>query len=528
MTAQTGDIGSTAYRWILAAILAAALAIRCANIDFGLPAQYHPDEARKARIIELILAGEPHTYLNHPGLLLNSVALVCAALRRLGLPLDGESIILAGRILVAFVGGLTVLPTAALARTLFDRGAGLFAAAALAFSPIHTVHSRYLKEDVYLTFGVVVALWGLARWLRAPAVERATRGGRRWLLVALGGAGLAMASKYVGAAMVLFVVEAWRRASGASWRRALAWTAAAAVLAALATPQLLTGLRQGRSGLYSLFWELEHGILGGQSSTNLFVFEWPDLGFYFLFNGLGWGLSWPLALLATAAIAVAIRRRARDPVLAWTAAAAILWYAVAELTPLKRGADVERYVLPCVPLWAAVAAGWVSQWRPLPQPGTGLARDRPRRVAAALAPALLLLPLAHSLALAVGIGKDTRRLAARWLAENGPSPPYQVAYLGPPAYQLEGALLERVTMKRVWIPFRHDQDRDQLERSAVLTVSELENRRHQAFPLRSGKQTAARDRMRADFPVAVVIRKPFYLKAGFHNPDIELRQRATD
>ena len=44
------------------------------------PAQYHPDEGRKARVIEQVLAGEPHTYLNHPGLLLNSVVLLCGAL----------------------------------------------------------------------------------------------------------------------------------------------------------------------------------------------------------------------------------------------------------------------------------------------------------------------------------------------------------------------------------------------------------------------------------------------------------------
>jgi hypothetical protein len=34
------------------------------------------------------------------------------------------------------------------------------------------------------------------------------------------------------------------------------------------------------------------------------------------------------------------------------------------------------------------------------------------------------------------------------------------------------------------------------------------------------------DRLRDGFPLAVEFRKPFYLKGGFHNPDIELRFRA--
>ncbi len=82
-------------------------------------------------------------------------------LAQFGAALDSSSIILAGRALVALVGSLTVFPTAALARTLFGRAAGLFAGAVLAFSPLHTLHSRYMKEDVYLTFWVVV---GCGRW----------------------------------------------------------------------------------------------------------------------------------------------------------------------------------------------------------------------------------------------------------------------------------------------------------------------------------------------------------------------------
>jgi hypothetical protein len=522
------DVWPTWYRIGLAALLAAALAIRFTHIDFGLPELYHPDEGRKARVIEQVLAGEPHTYLNHPGLLINSVVLLCAIWRRFVAALDSTSIILAGRMLVALVGSLTVLPTAALARTLFGGAAGLFAGAAIAFSPLHTLHSRYLKEDVYLTFWVVVGLWALARWLDQPPARRATPESHRLVVAALGSAGLAMGSKYVGIVAVLFTVEVWRRASGASWRRALAAVATASVLPVLVTPQLFTGLVQGRTGMYSLGWEMRHGMLGGYDRLTLYFFEWPDLGAYFLLHGLGWGMSWPIVLLSIVAIVVAWRHRRADPALLVVAAAAVVWYAVAEATPLKRGGDVERYVVPCAPLLAALAAGWMTRWRRPGRAGSGasVAAGWGQITTIAIGLGLLLIPLLHTLFLTAGIADDTRRQAARWLEQHGPTPPYELAYLGDREYHLDGAALGGVTMTRLRGRGSTDRDRAAVDRSAVLVFSELDSRRFEDFPRKSRQQLAAYDRLRADFPVVVMFRKPYYLKGGFHNPDIELRLRA--
>jgi hypothetical protein len=513
-------VGPIAHRIGLAALLAAALAIRFTHLDFGLPAHYHPDEGRKARVIESVLRGEPHTYLNHPGLLLNSVAVVCAALRRLGATLEANSIILIGRMLVGVAGALTVLPTAALARALFGGAAGLFAGAVVAFAPLHTIHSRYLKEDVYLALWVAVGVWALARWLGETPARRASTPGHRLLVVALASAGLAMASKYVGVVAVLFTVEVWRRASGASWRRAVAATATACLIPILLTPQLFTGLAQGRAGVYSLAWEMKHGTLGGYDGLTLHFFEWPDLGAYFLVHGLGWGLSWPITVLAILGIVVAWRRRKSDPALAMAAAAAVLWYAVAEATPLKRGGDVERYVVPCAPLYAALAAGWTTRWRR----GSAAISRGPATSAAAVA--LLAIPLLHSLLLAAAIADDTRLQAGRWLEQHGPTPPYELAYVGDREYQVDADGLGAVTMTRLRSRGANDRDRAALERSTVLAFSELDIRRFEDFPRKSRAQLAALDRAREGFPVAVYFRKPFYLKGGFHNPTIELRLRA--
>jgi hypothetical protein len=276
---------------------------------------------------------------------------------------------------------------------------------------------------------------------------------------------------------------------------------------------------------------MRHGTLGSHDSLTLYFFEWPDLGAYFLFHGVGWGVSWPIALLSIAAIVVAWRRRDTDPALAMTAAAAVIWYAVAEATPLKRGGDVERYVLPCAPLLAALAAGWMTRWR---RPDNRLAGDASntapewsRLVTVAASLGLLMVPLLHTLLLTAAIEDDTRRQAARWLARNGPAPPYQLAFVGDRDYHLDGALLEGVTMTRLRNQGDRQPDGATLEQFDVLAFSELDSRRFEDFPRQSRRQLAAFDRLRADFPVVVMFSKPFYLKGGFHNPDIELRLRAA-
>jgi len=170
-------------------------------------------------------------------------------------------------------------------------------------------------------------------------------------------------------------------------------------------------------------------------------------------------------------------------------------------------------VLPCVPIWAAIASGWITRWR------------RGAAAAAAAAAVLLALPLTHSLLLAAGIADDTRREAAQWLAEHGPAPPYRIAYFGYLPYQLEAERLPGVTMTMLANAMSSEQKRAALDGAAVLTFSELDHRRYQDFPGVSGSQLDARERMRAEFPIEMVFRRPFWLKAGFHNPDIELRLR---
>jgi hypothetical protein len=374
-----------------------------------------------------------------------------------------------------------------------------------------------MKEDVYLTFFVLLSLYALARWLRATPAWRETSSGHRWLALALAAAGLSLASKYVGGIFVLLVLEVWRRASAAPWGTVVARAAAIALIPVLATPQLFTALSQGREGVYSFFWEMRHGTVGGWDNLTLYAWEWPDLGGFFLFHGLGWGNSWPIAILGIAALVVTWRRRrANDLALGMVAISAVLWYAIAEATPLKRGGDVERYVVPCAALFAVMAASWFAD-------GASLLTDA--RLRAAVAGALLIVPLAHSVLLAAAIDDDTRREAALWLRDNGPPAPYEIVFFGDDAYRIDARMLHDPQWIRLRPVPRAEDEAAALATAEVVTFSELEIARYEKFPKGSRRALAVRDRFRAAFPVLLQFRKPFYLKAGFHNPDIEIRLR---
>jgi hypothetical protein len=516
-----------AYWSALTLAFVLALALRAWNIDFGLPSHYHPDESAKAWIIQNLFVGKFRGYLSHPGLLLDSVAFAAAIRRALGLPIEVNDVLLTGRWVVALIGALSVWPMAALATMLFGRRAGALAAAMLAVAPLHVVHSRYYKEDVWLAFWILVSLVGLAGWLRAQGMTVASRpsgeapgargGSRRWLLLAVAAGGLAMGSKYVGIVVIGMVLLAWKRHSGKSWRQAWPLAALALALFVLVTPELFNPASYRVKGLG---YEIAHGVKG-KGFPKLFFVQWPDLGFYFLFHGLGWGLSWPLTLLGCVGIVLGWRARKERPDIGWTAIAAVTWYVVAELTPLKRGGDAERYVLPCVPLWGIMAAGVIACWRP-----ARAWRWRLSPAAWRWAPLLLVFPLAHSVALSASIADDTRQQAARWLAANGPRPPYTIVTIGDITYHLDASLVPGATMTYITGSLKKPANKKAFDQAAVLTLSSLDTGRYENFSLHSKLPLRQLAELRAGFPVVKVFQAPFYAQYGFHNPRIEVRFRA--
>lgn len=495
----------------LAALTLAGLALRLWNIDYGIPAIYHPDEFKKFAIIDRIVRGLPLDYsimpLIHPGCMVNVTAGVVAVAEPLGLPHRSRQIVLCGRYVSAVFSAVTIVVTGLLGAALFSRRAGLLAAALVAASPLCTVHGRYLKEDSFQTLFTTACVLGAAWWLAGTDARR--RGG---LVLCAATAGFAGATKYVG--LMFPILIAVFMAMG---RRSRRGEIAFFILVALAC--FSAGSKQlvfhPREGLEQINLALSRGSQSSDGDAPLKIHQWPDLGTHFLTHGINLGLGWPLTLAALAGVGGAFRKGAA-PAVRLTALAAAGWYLLTELTPLKRFPDAERYILPCVPLLAVLAAGWLGRLR----------RFQTASICAAWA--LTIALAVHSAAIARQLKPDTREQAADWLFnERMRRRPRPVAYIKSSLnYQPSRELMPGVEW--IGIPIVLSQLRFDTKPAAqadILVLSHFSTDRYEDYPSLSGQTVDDLNQLRSEFPYVRIFKKPRYARAGYHNPVIEVRFR---
>ncbi len=198
-------------RWILAAVLVAAAALRLWSIDFGFPGRYRPDEGYIALKAFRVLQGQvdPGFYV-YPSLYIYATALVLGAVKTLGElfgAFGGETfaafvaareavpVYLSARLTTAALGVAGVFATFLLGRDAFGRGTGLLGAVLLALNFSHARESHFATTDVPAALLATLVLWrllGLAR-----------RAGMADYLLAGGLAGLAVSTKYTAALLAV-------------------------------------------------------------------------------------------------------------------------------------------------------------------------------------------------------------------------------------------------------------------------------------------------------------------------------------
>ena len=517
------------YWLILGSLCGIGLLLRLWNIDFGLPLIYHPDEIKKYDMITWLLNGMGVDYrinpLIHPGLMVNLVASVCRVRKALGFSTSQPvEIILTGRMVAAVLGAATIWPVGMLASSIFNRWAGLIAAAAVTFAPLHVIHSRYLKEDIFLTFFVVLSMLGLVLWIQG---SESSRRRFKWLMLAAAAGGFGAASKYVGLIMpVLLFLYLVRHEK----LRKVEWVILLAVLAAafsLAAPQLVMG---GRNSYIEMSRATSRGTPFGGNATALHIYQWPDWGTHFLFHGLGEGLNWPLTVVSIWGVVLALRARRSMRAASWTALAVLAWYFTTELTTIKRENDAERYILPCVPLCAVLGAGLMTSWRPNRLLRWTFPRMLSGRVWSILPIPLILTSVVHSGLISYAIKNDTRQMAAQWLMAHGPQTPYRFAMMSYSNFNLDFDSITTPKISYTQLPNELARPGDKkkmyriLRKVQALTLSEFYSSRYERFPHHSRDQIKYLKKLRKQFPHDVIhFRKPFYMKGGFHNPDIEIR-----
>jgi 4-amino-4-deoxy-L-arabinose transferase-like glycosyltransferase len=193
---------------LLATVLLTAFGLRAWGSGFGLPAytRYHPDEhALVERAAAILWTGDWNLHrFNYPPLYAYVQAGAYALYFLYGVTQElwryvpgfvVPNYYQVGRLVSAGFGTLTVLVVYLVGRQMRGRRTGIVAAALLAANYLHVVHSHYA------TFDVMVGFWASLTLLFSELIR--TRGETKWYLLAGLCAGLAGATKYNGAVVLV-------------------------------------------------------------------------------------------------------------------------------------------------------------------------------------------------------------------------------------------------------------------------------------------------------------------------------------
>ena len=343
-------------------------------------------------------------------------------------PLGWQEIALTGRALSALFDLGTVLLVYLTAAALYRRRTALLAAALYALSVLPIQLSHFYKEDTFLNFFAMLAVYCAALVVqeRRSGGERPAEWKRAVGLSAVFGValGLAAASKLNAAPVAVVLPLAFGarllRLPAAQRERAAARYAAYVALAAVisllvfrvAQPYAFSGpgffgLRPNRAWVENII-EQRNQAAGDVDFPP--ALQWARRSHLFgWYNLTAWGLGWPLGLLAWAGFLWAgwrIWRGERRLLPLWGWAALYFAWQSAQFNPTM------RYFLPLYPLLAIFAAA-----------APAAAPRKWRRAAGMLALLVLGATAAYALAFrSVYAQGFTRANASRWIYQHIPGP----------------------------------------------------------------------------------------------------------
>ena len=362
-----------------------------------------------------------------------------------------NEIVAVGRPLSGLFDLLTLVLVYWIARRVYDRRVGLLAAVFLAVAVLPIQLSHFYKEDTFLNFFMLLAVYFSARIMTTPDSAMPEEASEQklqdsifrgeWLpFIGFGLAlGMAVASKLnaapvalvLPAAVGLRLVKAWPGLGRAQQNRALVWGAGLVILAALvslATFRVAQPYAFSGPGLLGIkpnqAWVDDIVEQRNQAAGDLDFppsLQWARRPVWFaLQNLVVWGFGLPLGLLVTAGFLWMGYRMLRGEwqkhILLWGWAAIYLAWQSSQFNPTM------RYLLPAYPLLAIFAAWLVFYtWD---RAGEQIrSRGLWRAVAAVTAGMVFLASLAYAYAFTqIHTEPFTRAEASRWIYQNIPGP----------------------------------------------------------------------------------------------------------
>lgn len=485
-----------------------------ANLSYGLPLYYHPDEMVKTVSAVNLARGDIPARFNHPHFML----FFSYPFVHTGWAL-GIHPLLAGRAAVAVLGIATVGLLYGVGRYLGGPLAGAAAAILYATAPLAVVAAHDFKEDIPLAFWLTLQLLFLVRYLR--------HGRSRDLLLGAAALGGAIGTKYTGllAAPLLVGAVFAGPITDRRWRRLGMAVVMAGVGFLVTTPSILAHPGEFVAGVsfevrHALFGHGFNRVAGSGVGLNDESAEHPltisplsYLWTYHLRYSLVPGFSLAGLLLAAGGVVAAAARADRGVRL--VAAAAVLFYLALESLPLKPPPFAARYMVIVLPYAALLAGGAVAfAWN------RGMAY---RATIGLLLAATIILNGYQSLQQTQAMRPETRDEARDWIRRNLP-PGARIILPGLIWYTPLGGASEWVGPYDVVAMQRFSFSElltASLDPRAYLVVSSFNYQRHLDFPDVDPDATRFYRMLFEQYAPLATFTVPFH-PLGFHNPVIQI------
>jgi hypothetical protein len=485
-------------------IVALGAGLRFYGLSFGLPHNYHPDEIPKVNaVMRMYDQGtlDPNYFL-HPSLLLYSTYFFNYLFHLAGA--EGtfrETAFLAGRTVSALAGSLSVLIVFYITKEIFKKEAALMAAFLLAVFPLHVTCSRYLKEDSLLVFFILLTLLSTLIALRKDNFKI--------LFISAFFAGLSASTKYSGVlSFAIIAATPWLKSDSIKpdvrYLKAVFVCGLISVFGFLiATPYSV--LNSARF-IKDVSYESGHMSEGHTTAVDAWSQYWMYHISRSIVPGVGF-LTLAFALLKSGAI---VNKKRPKELLIF--ALLLLFYMSAEYVKSKPAPQPERYILPCLPFIAILAAGIFEDL---------FRSGKKNALIIVLLITVCFFPLKRSFELASELKYDTRIQLSDWIDKNIP----------------EGSKI--MTDRLSYGPLLNDKKYQvlNLNGSEILQDLDVKNLRKSGFDylilssLFYGRyfsepkvEPVARQRIRELSKYFQVVNKiePRYGTYGFHNPELIL------
>ncbi|MGE5239602.1 MAG: phospholipid carrier-dependent glycosyltransferase, partial [Chloroflexota bacterium] len=468
-----------------------SLTLNLANNDF--PLRYHFDEINKVQLIST-----DEVYFKHPLLMTQTSKFINHFLALT----EPQEVVQLGRSVNGVMAAATVLLCFVLFRTAMRAWLALLAAFTVGTSPIMVVHAHYLKEDVLLTFFLLLSLF-LLLLLVNSVLAGDIRNKRLALLLGVS-TGLALSSHYKGGVLVLLFAAVPLVLRGTldvkAYRRQILLVLGIALgVFLLVNHSLLSHLHKFKG---DFAFEFRHALKG----HDVRVYPWQFFfGFHFVYS-LVPGLTVVVAIAGLLGyFHTLIRWTKIDWRLKILALYTGIFYLVPEASPLKPFPDYMRYMLPVAPLFIFFSYLLLGN----------LYSSAPRFAGRAAVVAVMLsvatLPLPRTFALVNCLTRDTRAQAEEWVKLSGAEARFEVY-----------SSASRQDIGKLW---KLDLDRERASGVTHVVSSSLMYERYEFGAGLAGQPPeiyAAAAKYRELFSLPYIEIKPECMTFAFSNPTIRI------